>query len=212
MLTFKIVSSQSLLSELVAAIVREQFADAEIAVDVDHRDFPDGVAVSLAENQRWLFLASAPGPSPAMAQALSSGACAVLNVGSRRSELARAMACLTSPSGTYVPIELLRWMANEVLGQPTGSESQVSPAGRLTVRERSVLGLVARGYSNFEIATELTISENTVRTHLHALSVKFGASSRAKMLANARALHVPEAFERPVHRNQTRSTPIGATA
>lgn len=211
MLTFKIVSSQSLLSELVAAIVREQFADAEIDVNVDQREFPEGVAVSLAESHRWLFLATAPGPSPAMAQALSSGACAVLNVGSRRSELARALACLTSDSATYVPIELLRWMASEVLG-PSSGDHAVSPAERLTARERSVLELVARGFSNFEIATELTISENTVRTHLHALSVKFGASSRAKMLANARALHVPEAFERPVHRNQPRSTPVRATA
>jgi DNA-binding NarL/FixJ family response regulator len=54
---------------------------------------------------------------------------------------------------------------------------------------------VARGYTNAEIAERLLITTNTVRTHLHALSVKFEATNRTRMLANARALAVPEAMD-----------------
>jgi LuxR family maltose regulon positive regulatory protein len=65
----------------------------------------------------------------------------------------------------------------------------------LTAREREILQLVARGCTNPEIAERLLISTNTVRTHLHALSVKFEATNRTRMLANARALSVPEALD-----------------
>lgn len=186
-----------LLSELVAAIVREHYPAAAIEVLAEQPAIHDGVIVAIRNSGRWLFLATTRNPSAAMAEALASGACAVLTVGAQRSELARALNCLSQESGSYVPMELLRWMADEVLGNGVAKANGTATAKgeALTARERTILQLVARGYSNTEIAKSLTISENTVRTHLHALSVKFRASSRAKMLANARALRVPEAFE-----------------
>jgi DNA-binding NarL/FixJ family response regulator len=193
MLTFQVSSSRSLLSELVAALVREHFPAAEIRFDHAPQTAA-GAVVTLVGQERWLFLSTAAGASPDMTQALADGACAVLSIDSSGTSLKRALTCLTSGSGTYVPLELLHWMANEVLGKPV-LKNKLQQGTRLTTRERNVLALVARGYSNFEIARELTISENTVRSHLHALSVKFGANSRAKMLANARAARVPEAFE-----------------
>ncbi|WP_420098552.1 response regulator [Corynebacterium sp.] len=48
----------------------------------------------------------------------------------------------------------------------------------LTGREEEVLGLVAAGLSNHQIATELHISETTVKTHLGNLFAKIGAASR----------------------------------
>ena len=52
------------------------------------------------------------------------------------------------------------------------------PAG-LTAREVEVLGLVARGLSNNEIAQRLFISPKTVRNHVEHIYTKIGVSSRA---------------------------------
>src|SRR5581483_8559218 len=48
----------------------------------------------------------------------------------------------------------------------------------ITARELEVLTLVARGFSNREIATQLFVSENTVKTHCARAFDKLGASRR----------------------------------
>ncbi|WP_111720450.1 HD domain-containing phosphohydrolase [Homoserinimonas sp. OAct 916] len=48
----------------------------------------------------------------------------------------------------------------------------------LTAREREVLGLVSRGFSNREIATRLFLSEKTVRNHVERTYTKVGATNR----------------------------------
>ncbi|WP_371606122.1 response regulator transcription factor [Streptomyces sp. NBC_01213] len=55
----------------------------------------------------------------------------------------------------------------------------------LSARECEVLGLVARGTSNREIAAELFISEATVKTHLTHVFAKLGAKDRAAAVAVA---------------------------
>jgi DNA-binding CsgD family transcriptional regulator len=48
----------------------------------------------------------------------------------------------------------------------------------LTPRETEILGLVARGYSNRDIANRLVLSEKTVRNHVERSYAKIGASNR----------------------------------
>ncbi|MEW6494679.1 MAG: LuxR C-terminal-related transcriptional regulator, partial [Cyanobacteriota bacterium] len=43
-----------------------------------------------------------------------------------------------------------------------------------------VLGLMARGMSNSDIATALSISENTVKTHVNRILSKLGVSDRTQ--------------------------------
>ena len=56
----------------------------------------------------------------------------------------------------------------------------------LTPQERRVLRLLAAGRSNQEIAHELVISLNTVKTHVKNLYSKLQVSSRLQALAQAR--------------------------
>ncbi len=59
------------------------------------------------------------------------------------------------------------------------------PDAVLTVREAEVLGLVATGHGNKQIATELGIGEATVKTHLLKAFDKLGASDRTHAVAIA---------------------------
>ena len=50
----------------------------------------------------------------------------------------------------------------------------------LTARERSVLTLVSGGRSNREIGSALSISEGTVKGHVHRILRKLGVSNRTE--------------------------------
>jgi len=58
----------------------------------------------------------------------------------------------------------------------------------LTARERSVLELVAQGQSNKEIGRTLTISPETVKTHLENVYGKLAVDRRAQAIARAKDL------------------------
>ena len=78
--------------------------------------------------------------------------------------------------GAYVQGELMQSLVNEFSGRP-GSGSSLSP------RERQVLQLVADGYENKQIVTELGLSEGTVKTYLRGIFQKLDVASRAEAVA-----------------------------
>src|SRR5207302_9839421 len=72
--------------------------------------------------------------------------------------------------------------AEVVLVARTEHAEELVGAG-LTNREREILGLLAEGLGNKQIAARLGISTHTVKTHLELLFDKLGVSSRAEAVA-----------------------------
>jgi DNA-binding CsgD family transcriptional regulator len=82
---------------------------------------------------------------------------------------------LTGPRQTVVVKEV----------SPSAAEAFVPDAQKrgdlgITPRELEILGLIARGMSNREIAGELYVSENTVKTHCSRAFDKLGAKRRTQ--------------------------------
>ncbi len=71
------------------------------------------------------------------------------------------------------------------LGQRAPSRRSRAGAGGLTAREAEVLGLVAEGLTNREIAERLVLSQNTVIRHVANIFAKLDAKSRAAAVAIA---------------------------
>lgn len=184
--SIQIWGSSELLVRMVAALVREAAPSLDLNDPTDRLPAlpPDGVIVEVHPSRRWLYLSAAPHPGAESARALSDGASAILTLSSSFTEWVLALGALLEEGQVFVASEVLQWMANESLGRKGWLQSEA----KLTGREREVLELVASGHTNSEIADALGIAVNTVRTHLHALSVKLEASSRTKLIANAQAM------------------------
>jgi DNA-binding NarL/FixJ family response regulator len=71
---------------------------------------------------------------------------------------------------------------NTVVSMPRGSLERMSegPMGALSERETEVLVFVARGLSNYQIATEMHLAESTVKRHLANIYEKIGVASRSE--------------------------------
>ena len=103
------------------------------------------------------------------------------------------VAALFSALGIWLGLTLTRKkpsiIIKEIPAQP--SEPFVPDEARLaqlaiTPRELEILGLIAAGLSNREIATRLFVSENTVKTHSSRLFDKLGAKRRTQAVQIAK--------------------------
>ena len=130
-------------------------------------------------------------------QALRAGASGFLVKDAEPEELIRAVRvvhkgeALLSPSVTRRLIASLARRAPgagaaAAAGRGPGSRARpASDLARLTEREREVLGLVAQGMSNEEIAVHLYLSPLTTKTHVSHIMTKLAARDRAQLVVIA---------------------------
>ena len=80
------------------------------------------------------------------------------------------------------PARLLRVLFDYVASRTGDSQIPARKQFRLTRREQQLVPLVGRGLTNKEIAAELRVSEQTVKSHIHRILRKVGVLDRSAIL------------------------------
>ena len=117
-------------------------------------------------------------------EALRSGASGFLLKDTDPDELLQAVRVVADGDALLAP-SVTRRLIEEFATRPDPHRTPPEALSVLTEREREVLGLVARGLSNHEIAAELVISPATAKTHVSRVMMKLGARDRAQLVVIA---------------------------
>jgi DNA-binding NarL/FixJ family response regulator len=138
--------------------------------------------------------------------ALQAGARGYLTKDAGSEEIARAIRDVRSGAAGLSPQVQARLLERLSVAEPPPSESARTPTPEpapaperapapaaapgplpdgLTAREAEVLGLIAAGLSNQEIAARLFVSVATVKTHINNLFAKTGVRDRAQAVGYA---------------------------
>ncbi|MEW2500052.1 MULTISPECIES: response regulator transcription factor [unclassified Amycolatopsis] len=117
-------------------------------------------------------------------EALRSGASGFLLKDTEPVEMLRALRVVAAGEALLAPT-VTRRLISEFVGRPEHRRIDTAAVKEITDREREVLGLVAGGLSNDEIAAHLVISTATARTHVSRIMTKIGARDRAQLVVLA---------------------------
>jgi NarL family two-component system response regulator LiaR len=114
--------------------------------------------------------------------ALQAGAISYLLKNISASDLAQAIRAAYAGKSTLAP-EAARALIN--------AATQPVPVGHdLTTREREVLALIVKGYSNIEIGEQLGVSPATVKNHLNNIFSKLHVTNRTEAATLALQHHI----------------------
>jgi DNA-binding NarL/FixJ family response regulator len=117
-------------------------------------------------------------------EALRGGASGFLVKHTEPAELVRAVREVAAGEALLSPSVTRRLIA-EFAARPVRPDLAPPSMTVLTEREREVVGLVAQGLTNDEIAVELVLSPATARTHVSRAMVKLHARDRAQLVVFA---------------------------
>ena len=112
-------------------------------------------------------------------EALRAGASGFLLKDAPRADLAAAIRVAAAGDALLAP-SVTRRLIEAFAARPAAVTPSPSRLASLTPRERDILTLVARGRSNTEIASDLVVSEATVKTHVGHLLAKLGLRDRVQ--------------------------------
>jgi DNA-binding NarL/FixJ family response regulator len=118
----------------------------------------------------------------AVLASVMAGASGYLIKNASRAELLKAVRLVALGQSLLDPNKTKQLMTR--ITRPATGIAQ-TPADELTEREREVVALVARGYTNKQIAEALDMSEKTARNHVSHILEKLGLSRRSEAAAFA---------------------------
>lgn len=122
------------------------------------------------------------------------GASGCLLASSEPSLCAKAVSTVQQGEIWFGRMELLQALRSQIDAGPRPRSGTLDEQAPLTAREREILALIGDAMSNKEIARQLRISHQTVKTHLHHIYVKLEKSGRYKaFLSNPVAGRSPRA-------------------
>jgi DNA-binding NarL/FixJ family response regulator len=114
--------------------------------------------------------------------AVRAGARGYLVKGARQAELLRALRTVADGGAVFGPA-----IARRMIGFfEAAASASPTPFPDLTAREREILDLVARGWSNQQIAAQLGLSIKTIRNHVSSVFTKIQVVDRAQAIVKAR--------------------------
>jgi DNA-binding NarL/FixJ family response regulator len=176
-----------------AADGREALALArELAPDVVLMDIRMPELDGLEATRRLLAAESPPrvlmlttfGEDEYVYEAMKAGASGFLLKDLRPEHLAEAVRVVAAGDSLLAPA-ITRRLVEEFVRRPPPGSGPPAEVADLTERELEVLGLIARGLSNAEIAASLVVSEATVKTHVARILSKLGLRDRIQVVVLA---------------------------
>jgi DNA-binding NarL/FixJ family response regulator len=118
-------------------------------------------------------------------EALRAGASGFLLKDTPPEQLVAAIEVVAAGEALLAPSITRRVIAEFVKGGGPKAQAEFPRLKDLTAREHEVLGLIARGLSNAEIAKTLFVSETTVKTHVARCLMKLGLRDRVQAVVLA---------------------------
>ncbi|GAB6898636.1 response regulator transcription factor [Kineosporia succinea] len=117
-------------------------------------------------------------------EALRAGASGFLLKDARSADLVQAVRVVAAGDGLLAPT-VTRRLIEEFARRPAPDTRPALKLKALTPRETEVLVLIAGGLSNAEIATQLVLGEQTVKTHVGRILAKLDLRDRAQAVVTA---------------------------
>jgi DNA-binding NarL/FixJ family response regulator len=176
--------------EQAVALVAEHKPDA-ILLDL-HMPVLDGIAATrrlTAEHPGVaIVVLTTYADDSSVLDALHAGARSYLTKDADRADIARALHAAASGLTVFDPRVHAALLAATSSPSATARPATALPAPApdgLTDREVEILGLVARGLTNPEIAAQLFLSNHTIKTHINRIFAKTGSRDRAAAIGYA---------------------------
>jgi DNA-binding NarL/FixJ family response regulator len=117
--------------------------------------------------------------------ALRAGARSYITKDADRTDIARALHAAAGGLVVFDPRVHHTLLAAAASPAPQEVPPAPAPADGLTQREAEILGLIARGLTNPEIARQLFLSSHTIKTHVNRIFAKTGSRDRAAAICYA---------------------------
>ncbi|MCD0450112.1 response regulator transcription factor [Actinocorallia sp. API 0066] len=172
-------ATRSLLPDVVLMDIRMPGVDG---IEATRRIVRDGAA---AHNPRVLILTTFD-LDEYVIEAVRAGASGFLLKDAPPEDLVAAIRIVADGDALIAP-SVTRRLIDTYASRLPAVRDEGPPPGldHLTEREREVLGQVARGLSNAEIARELVVSETTIKTHVGNVLAKLGLRDRVQAVVYA---------------------------